>query len=226
MVALPQQFNTADLPDTGGMVLIPAGQYQAVIVESQLVQTKDKNGQFLALKVIITQGQYQGTEFTERLNIINQNPKAVEIAYKTLARISEALGMNRTPNDSNELHNKPLMIEVATEAGNEYTDNQGNKQMGKDKSVIKRYLPMPQAGNAFSAPQAGAPAPQTFAAPPAQQQAQAPAPAPEPQQQAQPAQQPQTATTNPFAQQQQAPQPQQSQAATPPVENPFAPPAS
>lgn len=216
MVALPQQFNTADLPDTGGMVLIPAGQYQAVIVESVLTPTKNGQGQFLALKVIVTQGQYQGTEFTERLNIINQNPKAVEIAYKTLARISEALGMNRTPNDSNELHNKPLMIEVKTEEGNEYTDNQGNKQMGKPKSIIGKYLPMPQAGGAFAQQPA-----QTFAAPqqtaPAQAQAAAPT-------QAAPVQQQQAPAANPFAQQQ--PAQAQPQAAQPPATNPFAPPAS
>ena len=116
MAQLPQQYNTADLPDTGGSktVLIPDGQYQAVIVESDFKETSNRQGQYLQLKVVITQGQFQNTEFIERLNIINQNPKAVEIAYKRLARISEAVGMTTTPRDSVELHNKPVLIETKT----------------------------------------------------------------------------------------------------------------
>lgn len=175
MVALPQTYNTADLPDTGGsMPLIPAGQYQAVIVHSELKPTSKGDGQYLALKVLLTQGQYANTEFVERLNIINPNPQAVEIAYKTLARISEALGMQQTPGDSNQLHNRPLMVEIATEAGTAYTGKDGQPAMGKDKSIIKKYLPIPGVGvsgaggtpSPFVAPVAAtAAAPQVAAAP-------------------------------------------------------------
>lgn len=146
MVMLPQTYNCADLPDTGGVVKIPDGQYKAVIIDSELKTTSNGNGQFLALKIVITEGQHQDTEFTERLNIINQNSKAVEIAFKTLARISEALGMAQTPQDSSVLHNKPLIIVVATEVGKDYKDNDGVMRTGQDKSVIKKYLPAPQVG--------------------------------------------------------------------------------
>jgi hypothetical protein len=153
MVALPQTFNTADLPDTGGgVVLIPQGQYQAVIVNSEMKETSNKSGQYLALKVVITSGQYANTEFVERLNIVNTNAQAVEIAYKTLARISEAVGLTQTPSDSMQLHNKPLMIEIATEAGKPWTDKDGIQREGKDKSVIKKYLKLPAAGVATSTP--------------------------------------------------------------------------
>ena len=146
MVMLPQTYNCADLPDTGGVVKIPDGQYKAVIIDSELKQTSNGNGQFLALKIVITEGQYQDTEFTERLNIINQNSKAVEIAFKTLARISEALGMAQTPQDSSVLHNKPLIIVVGTETGKDYKDNDGVMRTGQDKSVIKKYMPVPSVG--------------------------------------------------------------------------------
>jgi len=111
MVALPNVYNTADLPDSGGgLPLIPAGKYTAIIVDSELKETSSRNGHLLALKLVITQGDYRDTEFTERLNIINPNETAVKIAYQTLARISEAVGMNQTPSDSTQLHNKPLVI--------------------------------------------------------------------------------------------------------------------
>lgn len=156
MVTLPQSYNVSDLPDTGGnIVLIPPGDYQAVIIKSELKPTKDNTGQFLALTVVITQGQFQNTEFTERLNIINQNAQAVEIAYKTLARISEAVGMSTTPSDSVQLHNKPLIVTVETEVGKPYTKD-GVERQGKDKSIIKKYKSVPGVGTV--APFGGAPA--------------------------------------------------------------------
>jgi hypothetical protein len=157
MVALPQQYNTADLPDSGGVTLIPEGQYQAVIVNSELKTTSSGNGQFLALTVVITQGEYKETEFIERLNIINPSTQAQEIAYKTLARISEALGMTQTPADSAELHNKPLMIGVKTQKGKPWKDRDGIEREGSDKSEIKKYLPIPAVGTAPAAPVAAAP---------------------------------------------------------------------
>jgi len=205
MVGIPQTFNTSDLPDTGGSsVLIPQADYQALIVESELKQTKSGTGQMLVFKIVITQGQYANTEFVERLNIINQNQTAVEIAYKTLARMSEALGMSQTPADSSQLHNKPLMIRVETEPAEPYIDNNGNQKPGKDKSVIKTYLPLP-AGGAGAAPVGAAPAAVTASAPPAPAVAAAPAASPF----APPAAQQQTAAPAPA-----------------PVANPFAPPAS
>lgn len=175
MVALPQQYNTADLPDTGGnIVLIPQGQYQATIVKSEMVENKAKTGSFLALTVVITQGDYANTEFTERLNVVNPNETAVQIAYKTLARISEAVGMNRTPADSTELHNKPFMIEVQTKAGEPYKDNNGVERQGKDQSEIKKYLPLPTGGAPVGAPVQ--PAAPVASPPPAQQATATPPP--------------------------------------------------
>lgn len=156
MAKLPAVYNTADLPDTGGALpLIPNGQYPAVIVSSEMVANKKNTGYFLALQIVITQGPYANTEFTERLNLVNQNEQAVQIALKTLARISEAVGMTQTPQDSEQLHNKPFYIETKTEAGGEYTDNDGVVRQGNDKSVIAKYLQQPSVGVA-QAPAAAA----------------------------------------------------------------------
>jgi hypothetical protein len=153
MVALPQTFKTSDLPQSESMPLLPEGQYQAVIVESGLEDVSAKNGnKYLWLKVIITQGQYAGTEFKERLNIINHNQQAVHIAYRTLARISEAVGMTETPKDSSVLHNKPFFIELKTEAGTPWKDKDGVERQGKDKSVINKYLAAPSTTIVSSPP--------------------------------------------------------------------------
>lgn len=173
MVMIPQTFNVADLPETGGnTVLIPQGQYKAVIVSSEFKDTKDRQGKYLALKIVLTEGVYANTEFTERLNLINNNQKAVEIAYKTLARISEAVGMTQTPSDSTQLHNKPFLVDIVTEEGDQKKDENGKlmfKADGKedcypDKSIIKKYHKL--SGNVQSAPFGGQPAPQAVGAVP------------------------------------------------------------
>ena len=166
-------------------------------------------GQALVCKVVITQGEYQNVEFDEWLNIVNSNETAVKIAYDTLAEIAKAQGMAQTPADSSQLHNRPMIIDIKTEEGKNWTDNDGNEREGKPRSVIKKYLPMtggsvqqPAQQNTFAAPaQNTAPAQQQQA--PVQQQTAAPV-----EQQQQPVQQ----------------QPAQSLAAQAPVNNPFATP--
>lgn len=153
MVQLNQQYNVNDEYVQGGgsgPVLIPEGVYKAIIVNSEMKQTKT-GGQMLVFKYVITEGQYANTEFYDRLNIINNNATAVQIAYKTLARISEACGLSKTPSDSNQLHNVPLMIEVKTRKAEPWQDNEGNMREGKDQSEIKGYKPVPQVGVAGSA---------------------------------------------------------------------------
>jgi len=210
MAVLPQTYNTADLPDGGaGMPLIPPGQYQAVILNSEMVATRSGAGQMLVLDVTITQGQYANTEFKERLNIINSNPVAVEIAYKTLARVSEALGMVQTPADSTQLHNKPLMIEIATEAGEPYVDNAGVQKQGKDKSIISKWLALPAGGAPNPLAQGAAVSPSPAAVSPVPASAPPPAVA-----------QSGAATQNAFVATE--PPAQATEAAAPPPANPFA----
>jgi len=149
MVGIPQTFKVNDPAVAGGSgnnVLIPEGNYKAIIISSDMKDNSSGTGQFLALEIAIVEGDYTDTTFTERLNLINPNQKAVEIAYKTLARISEALGMAETPSDSAQLHNQPLLIEVKTKKGEPWTNNQGEKVEGKDKSEIKGFKPLPKIG--------------------------------------------------------------------------------
>lgn len=161
MVALPQVYNVADLPDTGGSsVLIPEGSYQAVILNSELKSNSKNTGSFLALTIVITQGQYANTELIERLNIIHSKEDTRQIAYKTLARISESLGMATTPQDSSELHNKPLVIEIKNKKSNDWVNDKGETVEGREQSEIKKYKALPATGIAPQ-PTAPTPAPQS-----------------------------------------------------------------
>ena len=110
---------------------IPVGDYKAVITESEVKETKAKDGQYLNLKIEIIEGEYQGRIIFVILNLWNQNPKAVEIANRELATIVAAVNKPGAQN-SEELHNIPMTIKVGIQPGQgEYGPS----------NRIKNYLP-------------------------------------------------------------------------------------
>jgi hypothetical protein len=87
------------------------------------------------------------------LNIVNSNTTAQKIALEGLARIAKAVGLDKTPSNSDALLRKPLLIEVKTETGKPWVNNNGETVEGKDKSVIesKGYKPLPTGASAPAA---------------------------------------------------------------------------
>lgn len=98
-------------PSAGDFTPVPEGKYVALISDSEMKDTKSGTGQYLQLTFQIIEGQYSGRLLWARLNIRNPNSKAVEIALGELSAICRAIGV-ATPNDSSELHDKPLEIKV------------------------------------------------------------------------------------------------------------------
>lgn len=139
MVALPQTFNRADVPEDDFEPLQP-GIYEAMITESEMKATNDGMGAYLQLKIQVDGGRV----LFERLNLQNKNEKAVEIAYRTLGKICDAIGKTSIK-DSNELHNKRFKVEVEVEKGKPYTKD-GEQKEGRDQNRIKKYLPYNEAG--------------------------------------------------------------------------------
>lgn len=90
---------------------IPAGWYNVQIIGSEMKPTKDTTGQYLELTMSIIDGEHVGRKLFDRLNLVNSNPTAVEIAYKTLKAIYNAVGVARV-NSSDELHGKPIKVKV------------------------------------------------------------------------------------------------------------------
>jgi hypothetical protein len=90
---------------------IPAGKYLAVITESEMKPNKAGTGVYLQLTFQIIDGQYKNRLLWSRLNLDNPNPTTVQIAKSELSAICRAVGV-MTPNDSVELHNLPLVIDV------------------------------------------------------------------------------------------------------------------
>lgn len=109
---------------------LPVGEYDAVVIESEMKATKDGTGKYLQLKLQILSGKFQNRTLFDRLNLVNKNDTTVQIAKETLSAICRAVNV-LTPNDSAELHNKPLKIKVAVKP-----DQNGNPQ-----NDVKGYKP-------------------------------------------------------------------------------------
>ena len=95
---------------------IPAGWYKAVITGSEEKPTKAQTGSYLQLSLEIIEGEYQGRKLTDRLNLNNPNQTAVYIAHRTLSAICRSIGV-KSPRDSSDLHDKPLMVKVKVKPG-------------------------------------------------------------------------------------------------------------
>jgi len=108
---------------------LPTGTYTAVISASEERKTQSGNGSYLRLTLQIVDGEHKGRQLFENLNLDNPNPQAVEIAQQTLSSICHAVGVMQ-PDDSADLHDKPLTITVITRK---------RKDTGEDANAIKGF---------------------------------------------------------------------------------------
>ena len=116
-------FNANNVEPNQDYGLIPKGDYDAVIVESEKKKTKAGDGEYLNLKIQILNGEFQNRILWTVLNLWNKNEKAVQSARGDLSAICRAVSVLE-PKDSSELHNKPLKISVAIKKnGNDEDEN-------------------------------------------------------------------------------------------------------
>ncbi len=139
MAKLGEVFNVSDVPERTDFTPVPPGQYVGMVTSSELKDTKS-GGQMIVLEIDIQDGDHSGRKLFERLNIKNSNETAVTIAYQSLAELIKALGKDKIK-DTEELHNKRFLINVAVDPPNPYVDKDGNSQPGSAQNSIKKFLP-------------------------------------------------------------------------------------
>lgn len=137
MASLTGLYSPEDKPQTRAEA-IPTGEYKAVIVDSETKKTKSGDGEYLELQHQIVGGDFAGRRVFSRLNLVNRNQKAVEIARADLAQIRNATG-KLNPQDSIELHNITVLIRVVYEPA----DPAKNRTTAQNE--IKGWKPIPGA---------------------------------------------------------------------------------
>ncbi len=153
MAKLEGVFNANEVPEREEFTPVPPGAYTAMIVSSDLTNTK-AGGQMIVLELDIQEGDHSGRKLFERLNIKNSNQKAVDIAYRTLGEIVKAVGKT-TIKDTEELHNKRLVVNVVIDPPTPY-EKDGVKHEGKPQNSIKRFLPYVAGASTTMTPTASA----------------------------------------------------------------------
>ena len=98
---------------------VPAARYNAEITDSDMRDNSKGTGEYLHLEFTILDGPCAGRKLWTQLNLFNPSTQAVEIAQRELSAICHAVGKLRVQ-DSIELHNIPLEINVKVKTSPEY----------------------------------------------------------------------------------------------------------
>ena len=115
---------------------LPAGEYLAQIVDSDMKPTSNNTGHYLELVYEVVDGPQKGRKLWARLNLDNPNGQTVEIANRQFAAVREATGVAQ-PRDSQELHYKPHVIRVDfTPAG---TKRRNGTVTDRDSNEVKAW---------------------------------------------------------------------------------------
>ena len=109
---------------------VPAGDYTAIVTNSEMKPNKAGTGEYLSLTFQIADGEHEGRFVWANLNLVHPNEKAVAIARAELAGLCKAVGV-LNPKDSADLHGKPVLIRVVLDK-----DRDGNP-----RNVVKGFKP-------------------------------------------------------------------------------------
>lgn len=90
---------------------LPAGDYEMIIVKSDVKPTKAGTGHYLELEMQVVSGEHSGRRHWERLNIDNPNKTAQDIAEAALASLCFAVGITDMT-DTMQLHDIPFIAHV------------------------------------------------------------------------------------------------------------------
>ena len=157
-------------PDaSSGYDLLPEGKYLAKVIESKLIPTKGTyqpepgakpvpKGWILELTWQIQSGPHERRLIWDKITLIHTSADAQRIGKETWKKACRAAGISYAPQDSSEIHQKPVVVMVKTKpASNGY----------EASNAVKAYYPAPaQAAPIQGEPQAGLQQGQGQAAPP------------------------------------------------------------
>lgn len=137
-------INANEVDTTDDFEVIPAGDYKAIITESDLKPTNAGTGDYFKFTFQIVEGQYDGRLVWHNCTRQNPNAQAVQIGQKQLAQIMEATG-KPTATRTEDLHNIPVIISLVVKNSEQYGPQ---NEIKKVKSAVVS-APMPTS----SAPQ-------------------------------------------------------------------------
>ena len=141
MASLGQNVDLSTLEERSSFDPIPVGQYHVGISKADLKPCKDPSNKMVVIEFMVKGGDYADRLLWARLNIINSNPTAQELAWKELGELGRAIGLT-TVNDTDQFPGRECYLDVAIEpAKGEYGPS----------NRIKKYHSLSSGGHAVPA---------------------------------------------------------------------------
>lgn len=146
MPFIGRSFDASTVPPEAPRDLIPAGKYVVQIINSSLRDVRNKPGnQFLELEMEIIDGEHARRRLYERLNLVNDNPKAVQIAEQRMASICFATN-KLTVEDSDDLHFIPFWATVIQQQDRRNKDLPPGQPPFPANNFISKFEAMDEGG--------------------------------------------------------------------------------
>jgi hypothetical protein len=120
-------FSADKVEPVGKFVPIPVGKYKVAITASERKKTNKEpkpgevQGEMILFTYTVIDGEFRGRKLFDRLNIINANKTAQEIAEGCLSAICRSVGV-MVPRSTEELHNIPFIVDVKIRAAKDGYD--------------------------------------------------------------------------------------------------------
>ncbi len=117
-------FNTQGItPKFGGGGGLPVGKHPVVIYNTKLEATNSGTGGKMVLQLEVIDGPAKGAKGDENLTLHHSNPTVVRISSEQLTAICHVVGLPNGFQNTEELHGKPFVVEVAPQKDKpEYTE--------------------------------------------------------------------------------------------------------
>jgi len=152
---LLEAFNPLDHNPEQGEGQLPVGKHPVIITGGEIKATKNNDGGFVSLALLIIDGPLKGATGPYRLNLYNASETSVRIAKSQLSALCYVtqrfqLGQNGT--DLSPLFNVPFIVEVAPQADERYTeikkvfDINGNAPKAQGGGNTQPQAPAQQTG--------------------------------------------------------------------------------
>lgn len=121
-------FDAASVEGSLGYEAIPAGKYEAAMIESEN-KTSQNGGEYIQFVWEILSGPNKGRRLYDMAMRKAENPIAVQIGNKKLKAL---MGIFGPANDTSQWHNKPLLIQVGI---------RDSQRSGEKENQVNNYFP-------------------------------------------------------------------------------------
>lgn len=115
---LIQSFDATQYDPAQSVGSLPVGKHPVVIESGEVKATKSNDGGFLQLNLRVIDGPHTGATGAYRLNLYNNNQKAVAIANQQFSAVCHAIGVYKV-DTTEQLQGIPFVVEVGLQSGEE-----------------------------------------------------------------------------------------------------------